>query len=179
MAKPLNELENASTNKLFEDLYTELKKIARGHMAKQSRKLTLQPTALISEAFIRIGQRSSENQWSDHNHFLRSAAVVMRRILIDHARAKTSEKRGGESEPVELSGFETQEITVNDDLLAVHEALFKFEKDQAAKAELVSLRFFAGLTIDEAAEALSISRTTAKEWWNFSKAWLRVELSTE
>lgn len=177
MAQSQDESHLSPTNQLFEELYDELKKIARSHMALQSGKLTLQPTALINEAFLKLKQRRSNEEWSDRNHFLRSAAVVMRRILIDHARAKTSEKRGGDSEPVELSGFETKEITLNDNLLAVHEALVKFEKESPTKAELVSLRFFAGLTVDEAAEALSISPSTAKQWWGFSKAWLKVELS--
>ena len=101
----------------------------------------------------------------------------MRQVLIDHARAKTRVRRGGKNEPVELAGLEASEITVDDDLLAIHEALLKFEKYSPEKAELVSLRFFTGLTINEAADTLSISRTTAKQWWVFSKAWLHHELT--
>ena len=166
-----------NTTKLFDELYDELKSIARIHMGKQHGQQTLQPTALINEAFIRLQRRQKKSEWVSQNHFLRTAAKVMQQVLIDHARTKTRQKRGGKQAPVELTGIETAEITINDDLLAVHEALLKLEKESPEKAELVTLRFFAGLTIDEAADTLSISRTTAKQWWQFCRAWLHHELS--
>jgi len=174
----LSKTTHPDDERLFESLHSDLKLIARTHMANEKVGHTLQPTALVNEAYLRMIRREDKIEWESREHFLRVAAAVMRRILIDHARTKTRQKRGGGMTPVELSGMEASDVSLGDELLAVHEALLKLERGNPKKAEFVSLRFFAGLTIDEAAKVLSISRTTAKQWWQFSKAWLHHELTS-
>lgn len=161
---------------LFDDLYDELKIIARSHMKNEKAGNTLQATALINEAYLRMMGRENRASWETREQFLRLAASVMRRVLIDQARAKQRNKRGGGAIKLDLNGSEEAGTPITDDILAVHEALFKLEKSSPDKAEFVTLRFFGGLTIDEAADVMAISRTKAKDWWNFTRAWLYREL---
>jgi RNA polymerase sigma factor (TIGR02999 family) len=136
---------------------------------------TLQPTALVHEAFLRLtaGQRQS---WQDRAHFFRAAAEAMRCILIDNARKRSSWKRGGRLERVEMAGLELAAETPPDTLLVVDEALQLLAANDAVKAELVKLRFFVGLTNAEAAKVLSISEPTGKRYWEYARAWLMREI---
>jgi len=161
---------------LFTQLYDELKGIARAHMSGERPHHTLQPTALVNEAFLRLIS-GKKTLWRDKEHFLCVASRVMRRVLIDAARSRNRLKRGGEMEVLALHGNETDEIKPLDEMLSVHEALKKMEKESPGRAKLVELRFFAGLTIDEAAKAMKISPTTAKKHWTLGRAWLFRELN--
>ncbi len=167
-----------SDQKLFETLYDELKVIANSHMNKEYNAFTLQPTALVNEAYLKLMRNDEKILWQNKKHFLCVAASVMRRVLIDSARSKARQKRGGDMVKVELSGNEPiEETSPLNDVVSVHEALKKFEKVSPEKAQLITLRFFGGLTIDEAADLMSISRTTAIKYWNFGRAWLHRELT--
>ena len=138
-------------------------------MAREKPGHTLQATALVHEAWMRLG----DQRFEDRAHFFGAAAEAMRRILIDRARRKLASKHGGGAEHVNANEFEIATPTEKDDeLLAVHEALDALEKHDARKAELVKLRYFVGLKIDEAAEVLSISAPTAKRDWTYARAWL-------
>lgn len=167
----------AHEQELFETLYDELKVIANSHMRKEHANITLQPTALVNEAYLKLMGSKKPVDWKNKKHFLCVAASVMRRVLIDSARGRSRQKRGGSAIKVELDGNEPAPCGPDDDVLAVHEALKKFEGASPKQAQLITLRFFGGLTITEAAEVMGISRTTAINYWNFGRAWLHRELS--
>ncbi len=171
--------ENSSNEKLFELLYEELKRIARIQMKGENPGHSLQPTALINEAYLRFMAGKNAPLWKDEKHFLCVAASVMRRILIDSARAKATQKRGGDQIQVDLDVQELlpQQPEQKSDILSVHEALIRLQSQAPEQARLIELRFFGGLTIDEAADTMEISRSTAKNYWNFGKAWLFRELN--
>ena len=165
-------------SELFDELYSELKNIARVHMQNERADHTLQPTALINEAYLRMTRGEKNSQWESRKHFLNTAAKVMRRLLIDSARASRSQKRGGDVIRVELTDqLETSQSSSSEYVIALHEALLKFEKVSPKKAELVTLRYFAGLTLEEAAQTLGISPSTASNYWLFGRAWLHRELT--
>jgi len=150
-------------------VYDELRKLAAARMAAESPGQTLDATALVHEAYLRLtGARSFESK----SHFLCAAAEAMRRILIDRARQKRRIKRGGGLERIALSGIEVAEAADADELLALDEALDRFAAVHHDKAELVKLRYFAGLSEEEAALTLGISRATASRYWAFARAWL-------
>jgi RNA polymerase sigma factor (TIGR02999 family) len=154
---------------LLAQLYTELRVLARAKMAREQPGHTLQATALVHEAWLRLGDQSFENR----AHFFSAAAEAMRRILIDRARRKLAACNGGGVEHVDADDVEIAAPTPKEDeLLAVHEALDALAGRDARKAELVKLRYFAGLSIDEAADVLGISAPTAKRDWAFARAWL-------
>ena len=169
--------QNKSQIELFDQLYDELKVIAQSHMKNQQAVHTLQPTALVNEAYLKLMAGKKELFWEDRSHFLCTVAEVMRHVLVDSARSKASKKHGGELLRVELSDELAIQNKPHHDILALNEALCKFEKVSAEKAKLVSLRYFSGLSLTEAASALSISRATAYNYWQYSKAWLQRELS--
>jgi len=174
----LTPLTDEDDHELFEKLYDELKIIANSHMNREHNPGTLQPTALVNEAYLKLMGDNKKVLWENKKHFLCVAASVMRRVLIDSARSKSRQKRGGNVVRVELN--EEEQLVENspmDDVVSVHDALKKFETVSPEKAQLITLRFFGGLTIDEAAEIMSISRTTAINYWNFGRAWLHRELS--
>ena len=154
--------------------------MAASRLAKESPGQTIQATALVHEAYVRLVDRGAEQGWDSRGHFFSAAAESIRRILIDRARHKQSLKRGGNRHQVELSSIEPIVMPIAcDDVLALDEALEKLKQKDARKAELVKLRFFAGLTTPEAAKALGISSSTADNDWAYARAWLKMELQED
>jgi len=155
-----------------------LRRIAAGYLRRERDGHTLQPTALVNEAYMRLVDQRDVT-WQNRAHFLGIAAQVMRRILVDHARARLTAKRGGGVAPITLAGAahggaqETDDV----DLLALHDALERLAALDPEQARLVELRYFGGLTIEETAEALGVSPATVKREWALARAWLRRELS--
>ena len=156
-------------------VYDELRKLAAARMAAESDNCTLQPTALVHEAWLRL-MGTGKPAWQNRSHFFAAAAEAMRRILIDRARAKQAIKRGASSKPVDLEQIDLAVVSDDESLLQVNEALEKLSEVDQQSAELIKLRFFVGLRYDEAAEALGISQRTAKRCWTFGRAWLYREL---
>jgi len=157
-------------------VYEELRKLAAHKMAQEAPGQTLQPTALVHEAWLRLGA-DAQPAWKNRAHFFAAAAEAMRRILVERARRRTARKRGGGAEPVSLGEMEIPIVAADDErLLAVDEALEKFAAIHSRKAELVKLRYFTGMTFEEAASVLGIAVPTAKEWWAYARAWLAVEI---
>ena len=144
-------------------------------MSREAPGQTLQPTALVHEAWLRLG--GDGQRWENRAHFFGAAAEAMRRILIERARRKLAQKYGAGAEHVDADDIEIAAPSKDDELLAVHEALDALAAHDARKAELVKLRYFAGLTIEEAADVLSISAPTAKRDWTYARAWLFHEIS--
>jgi RNA polymerase sigma factor (TIGR02999 family) len=155
-----------------------LRKIAAHKMAQEAPGQTLQPTALVHEAWLRLGLGAdAQPAWKNRAHFFAAAAEAMRRILVEHARRRTALKRGGGLDRISLDEAEIPLVTVDDErLLAVDEALEQFAAINPCQAELVKLRYFAGMTFEEAASVLGIAVPTAKEWWAYSRAWLAVAM---
>jgi RNA polymerase sigma factor (TIGR02999 family) len=160
-------------------VYDELRRLAAQRMAQENPGQTLQATALVHEAYLRLVKVDGVQNWNGRGHFFGAAAEAMRRILIDQARRKESQRRGGRTTRESLAMVEIAAPEPAVDLLAVNEALARFEAIDKAKADLVKLRYFAGLTIPEAAEALGISTTTADRHWAYARAWLHAELKRD
>ena len=156
-------------------VYQELRRLAAHRLAGEHREHTLQPTALVHEAWIKI-VGSNQLTWQGRQHFFATAAEAMRRILVDRARRRQAAKRGAGAERLDADEVEIPASAPDDDLLAVHAALEQFAAVDPRKAELVKLRYFVGLTFEEAAEVMRIAVPTAKQWWAYAKAWLRVEI---
>lgn len=157
-------------------VYTELRRVAAAKMARESAEHTLQPTALVHEAWMRLGA-DRQPAWQNRAHFFAAAAETMRRILIDRARQRRAVCHGGGQirlnvDDLQLAGPDERD----DQLVAVHEALAKFAREEPRKAELVKLRYFGGLTLQEAAAAMDIPEGTAKRWWTYAKAWFFREI---
>lgn len=152
-------------------VYEELRRLAALKMADQPPGQTLQPTALVHEAWLRLAG-SAQKEWQGSRHLFAAAAEAMRHILIDAARKKRRLKRGGDWQRLDLEEVHLAVDADPDGLLAVNEALEDFAHEDPAKAELVKLRFFAGLSLPQAAQALGLSLATAKRSWAFSRAWL-------
>ncbi len=167
--------ENAP-EKLLPLVYQDLRKLARVYLSKERADHTLQATALVHEAYMRlVGWENGS--WQNRAHFFSVAANVMRKVLVDHARRKNAQKRGGSGQKLSLDeafSFASERAV---DLVALDDALADLEKNDARQAKIVELRFFGGLTIEETAEALRVSPATVKNDWAFAKAWLQVELS--
>jgi RNA polymerase sigma factor (TIGR02999 family) len=159
-------------------VYDELRKLAAQRLAQDKAGQTLQATALVHEAYLRLVDVEQAQRWDGRGHFFAAAAEAMRRILIDNARRKARTKHGGHLHRVNLdeAAIVVEPAAPIDELLALDEALAKFAVQEPAKAELVKLRFFAGLTIPRAAEVLGISEATAERYWTFARAWLYCEL---
>jgi len=175
----LNAIEQGdakATNELLPLVYEELRCLATRKMSQESPGQTLQATALVHEAYIRLVGSDIQN-WNSRTHFFATAAEAMRRILIDNARRKQRLKRGGGREKLDLEDAEIAIEAPSEDVIALDEALEKLALEDAAKAALVKLRYFAGLTIQEAAEMLGISSATADRYWVYARAWLFDELS--
>ena len=154
-------------------VYAELRQLARAKMAREQPGHTLQPTALVHEAWPRLVDKDGQAQFKNRAHFFGAAAEAMRRILVEAARRKLALRRGGRQERLDVDEIEIAAPTKDDgELLAVHEALDRLAAESPERAELVKLRYFTGLSIEEAAAALGISERTAKRWWTFSRAWL-------
>jgi|SRR5471032_3049938 len=163
--------EASAADKLLPLVYEELRKLAASKMAHESPNQTLQPTALVHEAWLRL--TGDENiKWDGRAHFFGAAAEAMRRILIDNARRKMAVRHGGNQQRVDIAEVEIADSTKEDQLLAVNDALEQFAAVDRQKAELVKLRYFGGLAIEEAAEILGVSVPTANRWWAYSRAWL-------
>ena len=157
-------------------VYGELRRLAAQRLAGEGPGHTLEPTALVHEAYLKLVGAEPRQPWNGRVHFFAAAAEAMRRILIDHARRKHRARRGGAMKCVELSDMDDIEMVTErgraDELLALDEALTKLAVAAPRKAELVRLRYFAGLTLEQAAELLGISRATADRHWAFARAWL-------
>jgi RNA polymerase sigma factor (TIGR02999 family) len=169
-----------TADELLPLVYQELRKLAAAKMSRESAAQTLQPTALVHEAWLRMGGER-QPPWQNRAHFFASAAETMRRILIDRARRRQAQRHGGGQQRADAAELEQVADLKRDDdqLIAVHEALDKFAAEEPKKAELVKLRYFAGLTLEEAANALEIPEGTAKRWWTYSRARLYRELKPE
>jgi RNA polymerase sigma factor (TIGR02999 family) len=158
-------------------VYKELHRLAAEKMAQENPGQTLQATALVHEAYIRLVDAEKAQHWDSRGHFFAAAAEAMRRILVEQARRKAGPEAGGRHQRVELSCVDPEILGPQLDLLALSDALDKLAAKYPRVAELVKLRFFAGLTRQQAAEALGVCTTTADDDWAFAKGWLRVELS--
>lgn len=153
-------------------VYDELRKLAAMRMASESPNQTLQPTALVHEAYLRLVGTAKGDQWDHRGHFFAAAAEAMRRILVENARRKKAVKHGGGQRRIDADTIEIAAPEMDEELFAIDAALDQLAAQDRVKAELVKLRYFAGLTIEQAAEALAISAATAKRYWTYSRAWL-------
>ncbi len=169
--------QTESAEKLLPLVYEELRRLASGRLAREQPGQTLQATALVHEAWIRLVD-SPEQKWHGRAHFFSAAAEAMRRILIDRARRKKAEKRGGGQRLLHFDEITVAESTPSEELLAINEALERFQEINAEAAELLKLRFFVGLKNVEAAATMGISERTAKRHWAFARAWLFNELKS-
>ncbi|MBE0544938.1 MAG: sigma-70 family RNA polymerase sigma factor [Verrucomicrobia bacterium] len=165
-----------ATDELLPLVYQELRRLAAYKMASEASGQTLQPTALVHEAYLRLVGPSQAQQWDGRGHFFAAAAEAMRRILVDRARAKQALKRGGNLERVELDAVELPSPMPDDELLALDEALNRLATVDTRAAEMVKLCFFVGLTQEEAARELGVSLATAERVWGFARAWLLREV---
>ena len=168
--------ESPAAHDLLSLVYEELRKLAAARMADESGTKTLQPTALVHEAWLRLGG-PEQPAWKNRAHFFASAAEAMRRILIDRARRKQAVKRGPRAERLDLDDVDVAVEVDDESLLLIDLALDKLAAQDPQSAELVKLRFFVGMSYAEAAEALGISERSAKRQWSFARAWLYRELS--
>jgi RNA polymerase sigma factor (TIGR02999 family) len=160
-----------AAGQLLELLYEELRRLATSKMAQEAPGQTLQPTALVHEAWLRLVV-SKNPRFENRAHFFSAAAEAMRRILIDRARRKLTQRHGGGFERVDLGGQDFAEPAPVEQLLAVHEVLDNLAKDHPIQAEVVKLRYFVGMTNEETAEALGISVATVKNYWTFARTWI-------
>lgn len=170
--------DDAARSELLSLLYDELHRLARRHMAGQSAAHTLQPTALVHEAWVRLAGADA-NDFRDRRHFLAFASRAMRSVLVDHARARRGPKRGGDRQRVPLDATLATYEERGHDVLAVDEALARLEADEPDLAALVELRFFGGLAMNEAAEVLDVSLSTVERRWRLARVWLREALATD
>lgn len=170
--------DTAAARDLLPLVYDELRRLAAAKLSHERPDHSLQATALVHEAWMRVAGDGCDDQrkWNSRGHFFGAAAEAMRRILIDHARAAQAEKRGGGRVKIELETWNHPAASQPDKLIALDEALAKLQELDPVKAELVKLRFFAGLTNQKAAAALEISTATAERYWAYARAWLQTEM---
>jgi len=167
--------DGRAAEQLLPLVYAELRRLAAHKMAGENPGQTLQPTALVHEAWLKlVGQEN--RRWQDRNHFFAAAAEAMRRILIDNARRKLRLRHGGRQQRVQLDDCAQAATSEDDHVLAVDEALEKLARLDPQRAEVVKLRYFIGLSFQETAEVLGISEPTAKRYWSFARAWLHEEI---
>jgi len=164
----------SAAEQLLPLIYDELRRLAAAKLAREKPGQTLQATALVHEAYVRMVGASQPRSYQDRRHFFAAAATAMRRILIDSARRKLTSKRGGDFERQPLEAIAAPEP--NEQLLELDEALQRFATKDPIKAQLVELRYFVGMTADEAAAVLGISPTTADRYWAYARAWLQAEV---
>ena len=157
-------------------VYEELRKLAAAKLAQEKPGQTLQATALVHEAYLRL-VGGGDRAWDSHGHFFAAAAEAMRRIVVETARRKKRARHGGGRQRVEVELADLPTRLPPDDLLALDEALGRLEQLDPVKARLVTLRYFAGMTIEQAAAALNISRVTAHRYWTFARAWLHQQMT--
>jgi len=176
--KPTEQQERQRGEDLLPAVYTELRRMAAAKMAHERPGQTLQATALVHEAWLRVSTED-RHEWRDRRHFFNAAAVAMRRILIENARRKKTPKHGGHLDRVQLEEVSPVARMPDDELLAVDEALERLAEEDAEAARLVELRFFVGLGHQEAAEIMGFSRRQADGIWRFARAWLRKSLQKD
>lgn len=170
--------DSDAARELLPMVYEELRKLAAARLRHERPDHTLQATALVHEAWLRVvgdGQ-GNDKKWNSRGHFFSAAAEAMRRILVDHARAAMADKRGGDRNRIQLETWNHPAAERPEKLLELDEALQKLSQQDEVKAELVKLRFFAGLTVKDAAAALNISTATAERNWTYARAWLHAEM---
>ena len=168
--------EEGALDRLLPVVYTELRNLAHGRMRAESPGVpTLQTTALIHEAYVRLVD-GARVPWHNRTHFYAVCARLMRRILVDRARARRADKRGGPERPIALGDWQGAVPALDDEILALHEALERLAQADARKASVVELRYFGGLTVEEAAEALGVSPETVERDWKAARLWLWHEL---
>ena len=158
-------------------VYDELRRLAAQRLAREAPGQTLQATALVHEAYLRLVGVDPDRPWDGRGHFFAAAAEAMRRILVENARRRGRLKRGGDRSRVDLDAAQPAAPETDDDLLALDEALGRLAQKDPVKAELVQLRVFAGVTLAEAAEILGLSISSADRYWAYARAWLRVEIA--
>ncbi|OWK45594.1 ECF-type sigma factor [Fimbriiglobus ruber] len=158
-------------------VYDELRKLAAARMAAEATGQTLQPTALVHEAYLRLTSPAERLRWENRGHFFAAAAEAMRRILVDNARRKRTHKHGGQRQRVELNDVPTNPEIADERILALDAALTRFAAEDPIAARVVELRHFAGLSIEDAADALGLSRATAYRHWTYARVWLRDAIS--
>ena len=177
----LQSIESGDPNaadQLLPLVYGELRKLAAARLANESPNQTLQPTALVHEAWLRL--TGNENvKWNGRAHFFGAAAEAMRRILIDNARRKRARRHGGNQQRLDIDEVELAAPAQEDELLAIDGALEQFAQVDKQKAELVKLRYFVGLTLEESAGILGISVPTAKRWWTYARSWLYQRIQSD
>jgi RNA polymerase sigma factor (TIGR02999 family) len=166
----------SAADQLLPLVYNDLRRLARAKLAGEPPGQTLEATALVHEAYLRLVSGDNQNQWNSRGHFYAAAAEAMRRILIERARRKLSEKHGGHFARIDLDAADVGNEVRPEQLLALDAALADFQEQDPEKATLVKLRFFAGMTIEEAAALLDISVTTAKRHWTYARAWLERQM---
>ena len=169
--------EAQAAEELLPLVYEELRKLAAQKMSREVPGQTLQPTALVHEAWLRLVGKDGQAQFKSRGHFFGAAAEAMRRILIENARRKKAQRHGGGQQRVDIQDVDIAAAASDDELLAINDALEKLAAQDKPKAELVKLRYFVGLTLEEAAELLGVSVPTAKRQWTFARAWLYAEIS--
>ena len=177
MLSQIEDGDPIAADQLLPLVYKELRALAAARLAHEKPGQTLQATALVHEAFMRLVDQTTQQQWDNSRHFFAAAAESMRRILIERARQRASLKRGGEHERIELADLEPSVLPLAcDDILGLEDALLKLEQQHPRKAELVKLRFFAGLTVAQAAQSLDVSTSTAENDWTYARSWLRLQM---
>jgi RNA polymerase sigma factor (TIGR02999 family) len=167
--------DSKAAEELLPHVYGELRKLAAAKMAQEPAGQTLQPTALVHEAWLRL-VGSADQQWNSRGHFFAAAAEAMRRILVENARRKGRRKHGGELQRVDFSDLDVASVESDDAVLAVNDALDKLAGHDSMGAELIKLRFFGGMPNADAAKALGLAERTAKRTWAYARAWLYEEL---
>src|SRR5207253_973241 len=172
----IEKCEPRAADQLLPLVYDELRKLAAWKMSHEPPGQTLQPTALVHEAWLRLTGKENP-QWNNRAHFFGAAAEAMRRILIENARRKMARRHGGDQVRLDVDDLEIALPGADDQMLAINDALEKLAALDQPKAELVKLRYFAGLTIEQAAQVLGISEATAKRWWSYARAWLYREVN--
>jgi RNA polymerase sigma factor (TIGR02999 family) len=176
----LGDIENGDPRaaaQLLPLVYDELRCLAAQKMAQENPGQTLQATALVHEAYLRLVDREEAQDWDSRGHFFAAAAEAMRRILVDSARRRRAQKRGGDHERIRFAEIQGPSGEEQVDLLALDDALKKLEALHPDKAQIIKLRFFAGCTLEETAEILGVSRATAQRTWAFARAWLFGQLN--
>lgn len=168
--------DGAAAERLLPMVYHELRELAGAYFRRQRQDHTLQPTALVHEAYLKLVNQTAA-QWNDRAHFFAVAAKAMRQILVNHALARKAEKRGGGAPRMALSADIAPTTAEDFDPLALDEALTRLAQFDARKAQVVELRFFSGLAVDEVAHVLNVSKTTVEADWRLARAWLSKELS--
>jgi RNA polymerase sigma factor (TIGR02999 family) len=169
----------SASEELLPLVYDELRRLAAQRLSREKPGQTLEATALVHEAYLRLVDGQQMQPWDSRGHFFAAAAESMRRILVDRAREKGCEKRGGKLQKLNIDAIALASTATPDQLLAIDDALARLAIDDPVAAQLVNLRYFAGLTIDEAGKAIGVSTATAYRHWNYARAWLYSELCGE